>query len=569
LDLNGNGVAIHYPLCGKFKEMYMKQTTARVFAAGILALLVLAGCSNPATESFSEPAIEDTAGYGPEKITLYLTGGKGGGDSRAVAGLDSTLIPMTGKTNYVQVIVIKDSDGSIAGATDVRREKTSDATGSLKINGLDAGETYNVLVLQGHWDYTGITSGAYQYDTTKTPTLLGTGYTANQQVPTIGTKTVDVDMDPIWIDAKFTSQGLTVSGISPVEPAMTSKKPKATGLVPVGNWRIDFTVYRTENKGSPTGTQPGLADLAAAEGGTVTLPSLTPVLWIKDPVTADNPTPSLEVPTGTIGDLTQGTTAATSHVFTYNIPAAYTSGITRIGTEGAVNFNLSYIPVNKQAASDWDGEGVDFKTGISVPEWIIRNGVNDAPQNANTDFSSAIPTGTTTGVNWNGAVPFTVAYVTGTPPKNWTGGTVDDDGYSSAWRDPLFPNYTPPKVTLVNGAWHNVTSANANITFSTRGAFSNANWYYTTRVTGTYTDVPALSQFLDTTSTATPHGHVGSGLLSGSATVLTDFSKTIEIDDFQSATKYDAFLIAISGYVISRPLVISGAKGGFEFNITW
>jgi hypothetical protein len=56
-----------------------------------------------------------------------------------------------------------------------------------------------------------------------------------------------------------------------------------------------------------------------------------------------------------------------------------------------VNFNLEYVPFNLTAPGKWSAYTSEDKIknlNGNVPVWIIRNGVNDAAQDANTDFAA-------------------------------------------------------------------------------------------------------------------------------------------------------------------------------------
>ncbi|MDR0386626.1 MAG: hypothetical protein LBH57_01185, partial [Treponema sp.] len=79
----------------------------------------------------------------------------------------------------------------------------------------------------------------------------------------------------------------------------------------------------------------------------------------------------------------------------------YTNGFAKIGTTGAVNFEMKYVPFNLTAKGPW--ETVELRSAFTegdMPVWIIRNGVNDLAQDEYTDFSGAW-NGT---ANGNGAV---------------------------------------------------------------------------------------------------------------------------------------------------------------------
>jgi hypothetical protein len=331
-----------------------------------------------------------------------------------------------------------------------------------------------------------------------------------------------------------------------------------TGLVPVSNWKVAFTVYLDE----ANSTKNGFADLLAAQaagGGATSLLALQtgwPVLWIKDPGASTlseiiNP-----------GNLVRG--GSDNNVFTYTIPAAYTNGIGRDGTEGYINFNLNYTPVAKTAAANWQSaSGKALSKFFTVPQWIIRNGVNDNPQNAYTNFEDGnLPSGGAAGLNWNGSVPFTVAYVRGTPPDGWTGGTIDPDGYDPTWRDPNFPNYQPPKLFLSDGVWDKIdasgTPAIGTVSFKADGTFDSAapaQWYYTVKVSEDPPVTPSISAYFAPKSLV-------------NLTVKGDQTRSFPFPiSYASGQNYDAWVIAVKDYVVSKPLFISGAEG--NLNITW
>jgi hypothetical protein len=101
--------------------------------------------------------------------------------------------------------------------------------------------------------------------------------------------------------------------------------------------------------------------------------------------------------------------AQTGNVITLNI-GTYTSGIAKIDTTGSVNFKLEYVPFNLGAGA-WSGIGAGdtaFDLSAEGPVWILRNGVNDAAQDASTDFNKLGKAGYA-GANGNGAAAFTIA----------------------------------------------------------------------------------------------------------------------------------------------------------------
>jgi hypothetical protein len=477
--------------------------------------------------------------------------------------------------NFVQVILQDAASGQITSMAEARKEKTTDSVVPVQVNRLKKGRTYHILVLQGHWNYTGINNdNKYVYDG-NVPTLLGAGFSSNKTMPQSGSLPVTIDLDPIWIDTKFTTStsGLP-SALASVDPYIdidtsgtTVKTVRTTGLVPVSNWNVAFTVYRRE---AGSTNENGFADLFAAQaakagGSRLTLQGTSPVLWIKNPGAGS--TLSQITSPGLLGSLSRG--GANNNVFTYTIPQNYTDGIGRVGTEGYVNFNLKYTPLAKTAAADWQSAGGQpLSKFFTVPEWIIRNGVNDKPQNERTNFENPKLPGedpAAYGLNWNGAVPFAVTYVQSTPPPNWFNGPDDPhhnnspgDGSDPDWRDPYFPTYIPPTIVFRDdGEWGDPipsTGVNAPIKFETLGNFTDADWYYVVRPTVNYPSTPLISEFL---------ANRGAGTISGPSPGM--LTKHVTIPNYNSSKGYDVWVIAVKDYIMSQPLFIPDIGFGFTF----
>jgi hypothetical protein len=140
---------------------------------------------------------------------------------------------------------------------------------------------------------------------------------------------------------------------------------------------------------------------------------------------------------------------------------------------GSANFNLEYVPFGEKA--NWGGQ--------NKPVWIIRNGVNDEPQNTNTTFAdSAVWNGTTNG---NGAVAFavTIVEVTGIDgvPTTTTVGNLTLTGTVS-----------PSDATNLTIAWTVTSQGNT-------GATITGNTLNTTAAgTGTVTVTATIANGLST-----------------------------------------------------------------------
>jgi hypothetical protein len=429
--------------------------------------------------------------------------------------------------------------------------------------------------LQGHWNYTGINgSDEFVYDA-NSPTLLATGFSPDNTIPLdTWTLSVTIDLDPIWIDTAFFDEAGHSGDLSSVEPYIYTdidtpevKTVSTSGLIPINDWSVEFRVY---GEGDDIGVHNLLdAQMAIGIPAPIALQGISPVLWIKDPAAGstlsqiDNPG---ILSRGGIGHESGG---YLDYIFTYIIPAIYTNGITRVGTEGYVNFNLKYTPFAKTTAADWQSAiGQPLSKFFTVPEWIIRNGVNDKPQNERTNFEDpGLPSGNpNTGLNWNGSIPFAVAYLRSTPPPGFDyidpfpPDDTDADGYDPDWQDPNFLYHWPPKLVLTDGGWDNIDSSTGigTISFNAKGdtysdpffsATKPANWYYTVKPTADPPVTPLISEINSVPSsleeTITP------GVM----------QRQIQISGYVPGQDYDVWVIAIKDYVVSSPLLISGSEG--------
>jgi hypothetical protein len=388
----------------KFKELSMK--TAKMtgfFAFGILAVL-LSGCFNPIT--VIPPKTDDPV---TDAFTIDVLIGKDG-SARTVAGPDSGRIK-EGIHNFMQLIVVDDG-GNIAAFDEDRRENAGDLNGLLTIDSLVFGNTYHFLLLMGYWKH----DGTYAYDETEPPTLLAAGL---KEHLVTGSGKITVIMWPLVMDTVFTTPNMGVpEGSRTTAPTVIDGKPETVSLLPV-DWRVTWTVKKG-NSGNGfealTGAQnliPGNdagSDLLAGSVQTVVKPGL------------GNPIPVVHTLTG--------------NMIRVESIGQYTSGITKIGATGSVQFRLEYVPFNLTDGGVWSGYNGKSKftlDGTNVPVWIIRNGINDDPQNAATDFNNFMKAGNT-GANGNGAVAFVV---TGDGPDDSltiTGGVFENpDKEAALW----------------------------------------------------------------------------------------------------------------------------------------
>jgi hypothetical protein len=379
-------------------EVRVKAGKLNLFALGILPFL-LAGCFSP-TSVMAPKDDASTPDYAPFSVEIQVgvTGG-----TRSIAG--PTAARITGDIrNMVQLMVI-DSAGDIVAYDEVRRKNDTETDAVLVIDNIPFAEKYYFFLLMGHWerDYAAESlpgNAGYKYKENEPPTLLAAGF---REEMIEGNKTVTVTMWPIVVDTKFTTADNNVPVISrTAEAVVTAGKPGKVSLLPV-EWGVSWTIRQGT---SPTG---GLAALFEAQK--ILTPLNTTSLLLKSQKTVLRAEGLPE----SISTYTPAVTNDVNQPIFLNLDN-YTNGITRINTEGSVNFRLEYIPYNNTDAGKWqrydeksvfDLSGEDGK----LPVWIIRNGVNDAAQNTNTDFNNLGKTGHST-ANGNGAVSFTIAEVT-------------------------------------------------------------------------------------------------------------------------------------------------------------
>jgi hypothetical protein len=377
-----------------FKELFMKVAKGVCLSVfSFLTVLVLAGCFNPSStnQPGSEPTSAATVEFGSEPepgstepgsepdtkkavqqpFIVTITVGDDG-QARAVAGLDDNLIKYgVGIRNFIQVIIVDPATGTVHTLIDSRQLSAGDKSATLTINAMTYNKNYEFLLLMGHWerDYN-YTAANYVY-LNKPPTLLLAGHTTGSISPT--NKTVSIGLDPIVVDTRFT-QGA----------AVIDAEVGGTTLPP-GNWNLVWEI----TNGNP-GTN-GLTNLTTARDNGQGDLSLFKKLITTIQGDGSAPPPEWTVNsnqiTQNIGDYTQTINAA-----------------------GSASFNLEYVPFSKKGY-DWskfnDLSKFDLSEG-NEPIWIIRNGVNDEPQNGNTAFPESGSANWDSTKNGNGAISFVV-----------------------------------------------------------------------------------------------------------------------------------------------------------------
>jgi hypothetical protein len=306
---------------------------------------------------------------------------------------------------------------------------------------------------------------------------------------------------PLRVETKFTLSGTNTV----VEPSDTwGAAWSAARLVP-GAWNIEWAVKRpdTDPKGNPIDPS-GFSDLEAAN-----LRNNDP--WYKalaaqvsSSVGSPAPTPSL----------------SSGNKITLDL-SSYTG---TVGNTGSANFNLTYVPFSLNESAKWTVvKSAKFSDMVldeipldGIPHWIIRNGVNDAPQDGNTTFDSNSTWDGT--ANGNGAVAFTVAepVETAGPLAIRNGKFLGDD-----------PAETDPDKVKIR--------------FTTTGYTGTAEAYYVVESVG----YPAPAGYAAYTNSL---GQVSAG---------KNHEKTITISSFDANTKYYIYVILVKDGTMTKPLKIS------------
>ncbi|MDR0689676.1 MAG: glycoside hydrolase, partial [Spirochaetaceae bacterium] len=461
----------------------MKSSKTLFLFGGLVALLALGGtaCFNP-NSPVSAPTREsdtDTAATAFNDIEPFTVSFSvnGDGSSRSIAGLPrDQLKAETGVRNFAQLIVLDTAGKKLMGFAETTE------SGTITINALPLGKTYAFLLLMGRKD-----GGS-------PPTLLNVGLTQST-LNTEGSTNINIMMYPVVVQTAFSNNAQTI------EPVIEAGKPKPVYLPP-GDWKVKWTIQRTD-----AGTD-GLDRLRAAQaiideteydlgldqnGGTnLKIRGLT---YKKDGV-AVSPAPAV---------------TAISNGIEWDI-SAYT-GNGNIWNSGAVNFNVEYVPFN---LTDWkiayNGQAVQTVCTSGI-RWIIRNGVNDAAPDGNTNFAAFGKTD----ANANGAVAFIVGLDSGTAvPEN--------------------PDDSPLKIT--DGTFDGGGGTSPTIGFTTGGyAAGKAQVYYATVSSGA--GAPAA--------------------LSGSTGYLGEFAAAAHTGRVISLTAEDddVYLLAVKDGVVSAPHLIS------------
>jgi hypothetical protein len=354
-------------------------------------------------------------------------------NARNVASLDADRV-VKGGCNFIQFIAVDTATKKIAGFDEFRRERESVATYKLVCSGLFPGKEYAFLLMMGHWDRDygtekskNQTDWEYKYKNTP-PTFLASGL--KRQTLASGENSIVITMFPLIVNTLFTGGGQTV------DPSVTAGKPEPAFLFP-GTWGVRWTLQRASAANN------GLESLINAEQ--VFNPGAKDLTITKKTTIVRGFTDTNAVKPDVLRESGPGTTG---NVITLNIPSDYTGALT---FRGSVYFNLEYAPFNLTDRNQWIGHESKYNMIGGVPLWIIRNGVNDEPQNDYTNFNNLGKAGYSA-YNGNGAVRFAVGINSYNPPAG--------------------------NLTIRDGVFESITGTQAAVGLTTDGYAGTAGLYY-------------------------------------------------------------------------------------------
>jgi hypothetical protein len=240
-------------------------------------------------------------------------------------------------------------------------------------------------------------SGAdkYIYES-RLPTLLKAGFKAapgGAEEMTIGVRRLVINAQFVPLSGSPLVAGKPIEGTSGI-----------TTLFP-GTWGIIWTIPFGDNvETEPRGSLEHLFRAQQALGSTVPKVVFKSVNSYVNGVAQSN----------SVGF--DGEQTITQTIGSFTFADAYA------GTIKDANFRLEYIPFGLDVASTWSGHISSYWTslGYATPRWMIRNGLNNTSQNAQTDFGQfdisgpigSQPTKEGGTVNGNGSIRYKAVVAT-------------------------------------------------------------------------------------------------------------------------------------------------------------
>jgi uncharacterized protein YjdB len=370
-------------------------------------------------ESPEEPItgnVDFPAGSETGTITFvipWVGAGEVTGESRSVAGAAGADVKSSrGFRNVYQLVVVDDSSpGAIWQFRETRQTSTGVVVGALTVP-IVRGHTYHFLFLGGHVPNPDTGSGAGNV-----PTLLASGYmTKTMSLDTSASK-LSLTMTPLVVDTAFVASASTGSPTSEVRQA--GRLAKTVGLD--ANAHYTFRVMLGSRNAGVIAADDALK--AAAGNGIEALTEAEKgvkggVNYWGDLALKSNKAVFAGVEKPDFHDKNQTPASTDAHSASGTGLAEYVFDMLGVGANLSMHFVMEYAPFGL-ADSVWakdDGNGSPPPTGGVAPIWEIRNGLNDLPQNADTDFAAYGSTGSPT-ANANGALSVGVVNPAASPHR--------------------------------------------------------------------------------------------------------------------------------------------------------
>lgn len=426
----------------------MKKMCFNWFAVGffLLALCLLpAGCEGTNDDGVIDESIDNDdernllasefkfyiqvePGKTPEGSASESTAGAvspSAGLVKSVAGAGEDWAAKAGIEDLTAQVVAVDMQGNIKGFSELTTGIKKN--GFIKITLENTDTTYKFLVLMGLRD-----------PAAEDLTLLMSGY-KNTKPSAHSKMKIPVTMSPLVVDTKF------VKKTTGAEPAI-EKEPVARGLVTLDSqlkWDVKWTisgkgVTNLINAGWPTLITRNNTDLKLWKGGRWSTENTEKLFKRVEEVTSNlAKTVPGNIKVEIVGDISGFVSdtdingakivvdTKSEEVFDYPVDA--------------VNFNLKYVPFDKYEYVNW----TDFGYTSSTPVWIIRNGLNDNPQDDETvlEVDKDWKTASAAGKNGNGSVRFKVE----NQQRYWLAEVTDDWEYVGPVEPGKGPSWYEPK----------------------------------------------------------------------------------------------------------------------------
>lgn len=518
-----------------------------LLTSGFIVAVLIAGCFSP-VDITDHKGLEGQQSTWNEdgsydvNIAYYAKGAR-----TAVPTGPTAVEIQSGLYNYVQLVVVSEN-GSVLSFQDNRKKKSDDKGISFEVNDLPVGNV-GFLLLLGYWERdfdaekadNGVITYAYNKDAT--PVLLASGYAPKEVKADMG-GIVTITLWPLVTYATFTNDP---AGSSPEE----FESGAALKLLPGVPWKVKWEIVKKQNMSN------GLESLIAAQNLIVN-PDVSDLRIVEkasiEAVSADPASIKRKVITGT-------TSSNTIEV------AGWDNDVSHIGKPHAVNYNLAYTPFSLTSGSTPWANYTSSVTGNKLkgpPQWILRNGLNDLPKDAYTDYNPTAlgaKDSNNNRKNGNGSVVATVIAVSGYP----TGGDGKepitpgaDPSDKDKPEDPLDDD--PTKLLIYDGRYFGQDPSDpskAAITFKTWGYKDEEHIFYAlVKNDKGYNAANPLPYDQFTTSFSTPRPAGG------------PYVETLEINDSDWYTndKWQLWLIFAHKGKVSNRLLIELTKSNLDKN---